>query len=71
MQTVREIVENNETSADIFEIKNVKPTGIFYYDTDRLLNDFGGRYVENVILIKGIGGHDAVLRIYIKTGENK
>lgn len=71
MQTVREIVENNETSADIFEIKNAKPTGIFYYDTNRLLNDFGGRYVENVVLIKGISGHDTVLRMYIKTGENK
>lgn len=69
MQTVRDIVLNNETSADIFEIRNAKPTGIFYYETDRVLNDFGGRIVEDVMLIKGIGGHDAVLRIFIKTGE--
>ncbi len=71
MQTVREIVENNDTSADIFEIKNAKPTGIFYYEVDRLLQDYGSRFVEEVMLIKGIGGHDAVLRMYIKTGEKK
>ncbi len=69
MQTVREIIEAHETKADIFEICNVKSTGIFYYEEDRIIKDFGSRLVEETFLIKGIGGHDAILRFYLKKKE--
>lgn len=67
MQTVREVVENTTTDADIFEIRNARPTGVFYYDKKKLFDDFGSRMVEEILIIKGITGHDAILRMYIKT----
>lgn len=69
MQTVREVVEQNKTTADIYEIRNAKPTGIFYYDPEKLINDFGGHLVDETFIIKGLGGHDAIYRIWIKKAE--
>lgn len=70
MKTVRDIVEENTTTADIYEIRNAKPSGIFYYDKDKVIKDFGGHLVDETFIIKGITGHDAIYRIWIKKSSD-
>lgn len=69
--TVKELVEGNFSTADIYEIRNVKSTGIFYYDPDRLIKDFGGHLIDDFMMIQGITGHDAVVRIFLKTSKQQ
>lgn len=73
MFTVKEVVEqnlSNHSTADIYEIRNIKPTGIFYYNNEDVIKNHGSHFVESTEMICGIRGHEAVLRIYIKKSRS-
>ena len=67
MQTVRETVETTETTADIYELRGIKPTGVFFYDKEKMIQEYGSRLVEETFIIKGLTGHEAIFRMYLKT----